>query len=317
MLNTLASSYPPTPLIVKILQSLNRILTAWFAAANHSTCGFIAFSGFGLSLYERVVIALVFRFYGIRSVLFFRSSEILARPIAPFYLGLLGFVLRIPSICVAQGTQLAVMISGLSHKQVHVIPNWLPPECLVANQPKCYPLDNVVKFVYVGWLERSKGVIDLLAAVSILKPLSNRFSVVFLGGGSLEAQMHELIKTKCLSNVSVPGWSEREYVQTVLEDSHVFVLPSHTEGFPNSLLEAMANGLPAITTRVGGIPDSVNNGVEGYLVDVEDPPAIALAMRKYIENPSLISRHSRASLSRVRGSHGYETNCLELLKLLS
>ena len=70
------------------------------------------------------------------------------------------------------------------------------------------------------------------------------------------------------------SWVDPQERERLLNESDVFALPSYIEGVPMALLEAMASGLPSITTPVGGIPDVFTHGAEGFLVQPGDVPAI-------------------------------------------
>ena len=67
----------------------------------------------------------------------------------------------------------------------------------------------------------------------------------------------------------------------------MFVLPTWREGFPNVVLEAMAAGLPVVATPVGAIPEAIREGEEGFLVPVQDAPALTAALRRLIDDPAL------------------------------
>ena len=153
VLNTVATVFPPVPLWKKILQSLGRIYKARHIAANTECCGFITFSGFGLSVYERCFIAFIFRIYKKPSVIFFRSTELLDRPIAEIELKILSLVLRIPTTVVSQGTLLANELKDIGCKSVVIIPNWLPVGYSIACQPKFYPANGIVDFFFVGLVD--------------------------------------------------------------------------------------------------------------------------------------------------------------------
>jgi glycosyltransferase involved in cell wall biosynthesis len=317
VLNTVATVFPPVPLWKKMLQSTGRIRTAWRLAASEQTRGYIAFSGFGLSLYERCCIAMIFRIYRKPSVIFFRSTEILGQPMSSLKRKVLSFMLSIPSTLVSQGSLLADELRRLGHNSVEIIPNWLPAGYAVTQQPKSYPADGVIDFVFVGWLESTKGVSELLEAVVMLQPMANRFRLSLVGNGSLERKVADSIANYGLKNVVALGWMERPEVIGLLSRAHVFTLPSHSEGFPNALLEAMANGLPVIATRVGAIPDSVEQNINGILVNIGDAKGIATAMRRYIDEVELISTHSERTIARVNRSHKRDVNCEKLINLLN
>lgn len=90
----------------------------------------------------------------------------------------------------------------------------------------------------------------------------------------------------------------RSDVATLLAGSSVFVLASHYEGLPLSILEAMRGGLPVIASRVGGIPELVVDGVNGRLVPPDDPEALAAAMTELADDPTLRQRMGQASRER-------------------
>jgi glycosyltransferase involved in cell wall biosynthesis len=316
VLNTVATVYPPVPIWKKILQSIARISKASYFAARADTLGYMSFSGFGLSLYERCAIALVYRIFRKTAIIFFRSSEILGEPMSKYKRLYLSVVLSFPSSVVSQGVMLANELRLLGCRAVVVIPNWVLPDYPIATMPKLYPADGVITFVFVGWLEKSKGIPELIEAVSILSPIANRFRLLLIGSGSMEVAVADSVAKLTHQNVEVMGWIEQSKVAGLLRQSHVFILPSHSEGFPNALLEAMANGLPAIVTRVGAIPDSIEHEVNGIFVEINDPVAIASAMERYIDDHELLALHSKRCIELVKSNHNYATNCSKLTDLL-
>lgn len=317
VLNTVATVFPPVPLWKKLMQSMARIYKAWRLAANGRSSGYITFSGFGLSLYERCCIALIFRIYRKPSILFFRSTEILGRPISPLKRKILSLLLRLPCTLVSQGSLLADELQLLGCDAVEIIPNWLPVGYTITHRPKSYPTNGVVDFVFVGWLESTKGVHELLDAAAILQPIAKRFRLTLIGNGSLAHEVADSIANRQLENVVAPGWMDQAEVIKLLSSVHVFVLPSHSEGFPNALLEAMANGLPVISTRVGAIEGSVEQDINGMFVDIGDGNGIAACMRRYMDEVDLIPVHSERTIAKVNLLHNRDVNCEKLISLLN
>ena len=76
-----------------------------------------------------------------------------------------------------------------------------------------------------------------------------------------------------------------------------------------SLIEAFSKGLPAICTDVGGIADSLRDGVNGYLIPPRQVQPLIDAMERYLRNPQIIAEHSRAALKIVKANHNAEANC--------
>lgn len=88
---------------------------------------------------------------------------------------------------------------------------------------------------------------------------------------------------------------ERDDVPSVLAAMDVFVLCSIGEGISNTILEAMATGLPVVATRVGGNPELVVDGETGFLVEPRSPAALAAPLRRYLEDPGLLAHHGRSA----------------------
>jgi glycosyltransferase involved in cell wall biosynthesis len=97
----------------------------------------------------------------------------------------------------------------------------------------------------------------------------------------------------------------------------VFVLPSLGEGMCNTILEAMAAGLPVVATRTGGNPELVHDGVTGQLVPVQDGAALNRAIAAYLDDPSLRPQHGAAGRKRVREEFTVEAMVDGYLQLYS
>jgi len=114
--------------------------------------------------------------------------------------------------------------------------------------------------------------------------------------------------------VRLLGWKTHEEVKRLLEESHVLVAPSLTsqngdqEGIPNAIKEAMASGLPVISTFHSGIPELVSDGVSGLLVPERDVTAIANALAYLISHPEVCEEMGRAGRRRVEQE--FDTNIL-------
>ena len=98
--------------------------------------------------------------------------------------------------------------------------------------------------------------------------------------------------------VWLPG--SRDDIPQLLRCFDIFVLPSLAEGISNTILEAMASGLPVVATKVGGNSELVSEGVTGMLVSPGEPLALAAALHKYIRAPHLIHRHGGEGRKRVK-----------------
>jgi glycosyltransferase involved in cell wall biosynthesis len=95
-------------------------------------------------------------------------------------------------------------------------------------------------------------------------------------------------------------------VPDLLAAADIFVLPSRSEALPNSVLEAMASGLPVVASSVGGLTDVVEDGRTGSLVPVDDPIALSTAVQEVIEHPSLADRLGANAREAVIGRYSFE-----------
>jgi sugar transferase (PEP-CTERM/EpsH1 system associated) len=150
----------------------------------------------------------------------------------------------------------------------------------------------------VGRLDAVKDHRGLLQAFSILRSDQPAAELVIVGDGprrgDLERQIQELGLT---GHVHLLGM--RQDVAVLLRGFDAFVLPSLAEGISNTVLEAMATGLPVVATRVGGNPELVEHGVTGALVAPGSPLVLAAALRCYVEDAVLREAHGDAGRRRV------------------
>ena len=149
-----------------------------------------------------------------------------------------------------------------------------------------------VQFLFLGRIDDRKGAFELLDAYRALPATSRATArIVFAGDGRVEELRRRAADIG--PDVVVHSWLDHEQRNHLLATSDVLVLPSHQEGVPMAILEAMAHGLPVIATPVGGIPDVIQHGREGLLVEVGNRGALTAALARMVAEPAL-----RASLGR-------------------
>ncbi len=133
-----------------------------------------------------------------------------------------------------------------------------------SNSRKCP--NTTVSFLFLGRLVKSKGIFDLLHAISKTE-LKEQIHLYVGGDGDIDKFMALINELSLTNYVTYCGWASGKLKQQLLNDADVFVLPSYNEGLPMSILEAMVNGLPVISTPVGGIPEIVKNEQNGLLIN--------------------------------------------------
>jgi len=146
----------------------------------------------------------------------------------------------------------------------------------------------------VGRMEPVKDPITLVRAFIRLVQTSSearkRLRLVMIGDGSLRLLTMELLRNAQMEGLTwLPG--ERNDVPELMRSMDLFVLPSLREGLSNTILEAMATGLPVVATRVGGNPELVDAGNSGDLVPHSDPVSMACAIDSYFREPEKAIQH--------------------------
>ncbi len=149
----------------------------------------------------------------------------------------------------------------------------------------------------VGRMQEVKDQVTLAKAfVRAVRrhPSGTRLRLVMVGDGPLRKRVDDVLGAAGLRELAwLPG--ERSDVPDILRGLDCFVLPSLAEGVSNTILEAMATGLPVVATRVGGNPELVEDGATGQLVPSADSEAMAMAILGYFDDPATARRHARAA----------------------
>lgn len=155
------------------------------------------------------------------------------------------------------------------------------------------------RLLFVGRLVPVKGVSLLLEAFAALQEDYRGARLTLIGDGpertALEGRAAQLGVA-----VDFAGYRSQDEVASALADSDLFVLPSFAEGVPVVLMEAMASGLPVVTTRIAGIPELVEDGVSGLVLPPGDPAALGGAIAQLLSDPDLRARMGAAGRARVK-----------------
>jgi glycosyltransferase involved in cell wall biosynthesis len=158
--------------------------------------------------------------------------------------------------------------------------------------------------LFLGRLGKRKGVYDLLRAVAGLKSAYPDLRVLLGGDGELDAVRAEASALGIGGQVELLGWVKGADKARLLNEASVYVLPSYNEGLPMSVLEAMAHGLPVVSTPVGGIPEAVRDGVEGFLVTPGDVEGLVDRIGRLLADPALRERMGDAARARAEAAFG-------------
>lgn len=171
---------------------------------------------------------------------------------------------------------------GVDPECIHVVPNGVDTAGGNQVNPVVEPQSKVpASVIYLGRLEPDKGIDDLFAASALAISRGVDFKLVLAGTGE-DAYIDSLEKKAKEASLVVQflGWVEGEKKLDAINSSAVFVLPSHREVLPMSLLETMAAGLAPISTRVGAVPEVIEDGVNGLLCEPGDIESLAASLQK-------------------------------------
>ena len=157
--------------------------------------------------------------------------------------------------------------------------------------------------LFLGLLGKNKGIYDLLECIRDHKVEFQGKLKLYIGGNGEIEHVKQLIKEYGIADIVIfEGWVSGDKKIELLNKSDAYILPSYKEGLPISILEAMSYGMPIISTPVGGIPEIVSNGENGYLVEPGNKEDIYIAIISLLNDSDLRNRMGRISLSRV-GEH--------------
>lgn len=162
--------------------------------------------------------------------------------------------------------------------------------------------DGKIVLGTVGRLQEVKDQLTLIRAFAELLQRNShyrdRLRLLIVGDGPMRAEVDALVQQKGVTEqVWIAG--ARNDIPALMQAMDIFILPSKAEGISNTILEAMASGLPVVATDVGGNPELVVPGSTGVLVPPQDATAMAHAIEQYLLQPQLIATHGQAGRKRI------------------
>jgi glycosyltransferase involved in cell wall biosynthesis len=162
--------------------------------------------------------------------------------------------------------------------------------------PPAAPVTQPVTFLLMARLLREKGIAEYVEAARMIRADHPQARFLLLGGADPNPGGLTLDQVRNWTADGTIEWlGHVDDVRPILASCSVFVLPSYREGMPRSTQEAMAMAKPIVSTDVPGCRDTVEQGVNGYLVPARDSRALAAAMRRFVDDPSLIAPLGAAS----------------------
>jgi glycosyltransferase involved in cell wall biosynthesis len=179
-----------------------------------------------------------------------------------------------------------------------------------------------LRILFVGRLIAKKGVLDAVAAFAEARRHHPNIQLRIIGEGPLREQIaREAAERNSAAAILLLGPKFHAEVASEMAAAHIFLLPSRTapdgdkEGIPNALMEAMASGLPVLSTRHAGIPECVADGVSGLLVPEGDVQALAERLQWLIQNPQRWADMGRAARAKIAAEFNRDIQAQRLISI--
>lgn len=194
------------------------------------------------------------------------------------------------TVCVSEAQARRVRRAGVPSERITVIRNAIDLSHFPPRDPKLREemlgwFSPTPRYIVgaAGRLSREKGFDHLITAAALVRRRNPETGFVLFGDGPQRGLLENQIAAKGLSGTFHLAGFRRD-VRPYLMNFDLLALPSHTEGLPVIVLEAMAAALPVVATAVGGTPETVEEGVTGYLVPPADPSALAQRILALLAN---------------------------------
>jgi len=148
---------------------------------------------------------------------------------------------------------------------------------------------ETIVFLFLGTIGKRKGIFDLLEALAENKhTLAGKIRLIIGGDGEVKKLTDYIDEHGLQELVQFEGWVSGEKKRELFLQSNVYILPSYNEGLPLSILEAMSYRLAIISTPMGGTPEVVKNGKNGFLVEPRDKAGILQSLQWFVQSPELV-----------------------------
>ncbi len=204
----------------------------------------------------------------------------------------------------------------VNRNQVEICHNGIPDDAGEFHKTPSSP----ARLLFLGNLMAEKGIIVLLDALKILKDRNADFTCDFIGSETVvisASRLEKEINDRGLSGiVAYRGKKFGKEKAEAFRKADIFVFPTSCDCFPLVLLEAMQYGLAVVTTDVGGIPDIIDSGENGFIANTNDADDLASRIQKLIDNPELISRFGSNARKKYSSSftlRRFEENMVRIL----
>ena len=265
---------------VRIIASLLWQLTLIHPHIAHVNCSLSP-----RGVFRNLVCALMARLWGVQVVAHYRGNipDFVGGGRKGIHWWVLRKLIRISELNIAMNRDSLACLADLQHGEQRdpvLLPNFIQDSAFQYRATCTVKPSERIKVLYAGWIIVAKGCREILAVARQLP------EVEFILLGPVKADMEPHLQS-LPANVTLGGEIASDIVLRQMSTSDLFLFPSYTEGFPNAVLEAMTVGLPVVATRVGAIPEMIEQSKGGLLVSRPDMDELVSALRTLIADPEM------------------------------
>ena len=253
-------------------------------------------------------------------VISFHGMDVQRRPKEKGYDQKLNQMLQLAPLVLVRSQSLAKRLQdiGCSPEKIRLNRTGIPLQDFSWVE-RSVPADGQWRLVQACRLVEKKGLLTTLAAFRRFIGEYPKAQLVIAGEGPMRDRLVQRINELSIGNqVTLTGFLSQDDLRRIYSESHIFIHPSelaadlNQEGVPNSMLEAMASGLPVVATRHGGIPEAVQEGVDGILVPERDESALYEALLKLAAQPDLWRQMGKQASQSVAENFGQKQQIAKL-----
>lgn len=288
LIDSTQRSNPPPGFFIRSLSATSRIYRYLLALVFQRLDAVILFTSLGASLLEKGLLAWVARLKGIPVFLFPRGAELITIvDTKPWQKKWIIPAMRGATHMLCQGPawqRFAVEQVGFELHQTEIIHNWTANSELlsIGSKKNGSTRPVTIKILFLGWLERNKGIFELLESCKNLSKKYN-FILSIAGDGHAQQDAKKFVTENELEQyVDFMGWVHSYRKLELLESTDILVLPSWAEGFPNAVIEAMAAKVAVVVTAVGNVPDILTNREHALIIPPKNVEALTVAIEELL-----------------------------------
>lgn len=293
----------PTPnILIRILLASKRFIKFYYYLIFNKPDTILIFCSDGLSAIEKGLMLRIAKIFNIPSMIFPRAGNLIKQlKKSKIFHFTIKNLFNSSSIFLSQGENWSKFAQHdllIAKENIVQISNWSATKDLIeVGKNRKIKDGGTLQILFVGWLEKEKGVVEILNSLLELSDNDFKFKMFFVGDGSLMRFARNFIsKNELHEFVFLEGWKNFDELKELYNLSDIFILPSWKEGMPNSLIEAIATGLPSIVSSVGVIPNHLEDNFDTLLIKPKDQPALLNAIKRMLTDVNLRKKISKNAL---------------------